>query len=305
MMKKTITMLLCLSLLLCGAGLAEEAAGSAGAITMQAICEANSFAALTAKYALVGVNIINYDASGAETDSQYFGYGQGGEILFENSDGYSEYYAGADRAYIFDPATNQFSVRVFLDEAELASYKTSYQRLITYNEAETIASANTEEGIVTTQLALDEAAAASYEAALGVENASALAYEYVLDPETLEISQCSASVVADGAQVLLSTVYFTYAGEALTPPEFVESLANPESTRTVTLVYNDVSTEYVIAQDALLRYTVPDGYEAYASADKAPLPDASETGGADETIYLLPIEKIAADEEPAGAETAE
>ena len=130
-MKKTIGMLLCLTLLLCGAGFAEEEATADDAITMQAICEANSFATLTAKYALVGVNIINYAADGTETDSQYFGYGQNGEILFENSNGYSEYFAGADRAYVFDPDTNQFSVRVFLDEAELASYKTSSQRMIT------------------------------------------------------------------------------------------------------------------------------------------------------------------------------
>ena len=53
-MKKTIGMLLCLTLLLCGAGFAEEEATADDAITMQAICEANSFATLTAKYALVG-----------------------------------------------------------------------------------------------------------------------------------------------------------------------------------------------------------------------------------------------------------
>lgn len=299
-MKKTIGMLLCLTLLLCGVGFAEEEATADDAITMQAICEANSFATLTAKYALVGVNIINYAADGTETDSQYFGYGQNGEILFENSNGYSEYFAGADRAYVFDPDTNQFSVRVFLDEAELASYKTSYQRMITYNEAETIVSSSAEEGLVTTQIALDETAAASYETALGLENVSALSFVYTLDPETLEISQCTASVVADGTQVTMSSVFFTYSADALTPPEFVNSLANPESSRTVTLVYNDVSTEYTIAAEALLRYTVPEGYEAYADANRTPLPDATENAGANETIYLLPIEMV--DAESASAE---
>ena len=299
-MKKTIGMLLCLTLLLCGVGFAEEEATADDVITMQAICEANSFATLTAKYALVGVNIINYAADGTETDSQYFGYGQNGEILFENSDGYSEYFAGVDRAYVFDPNTNQFSVRVFLDEAELASYKTSYQRMITYNEAESIVSSSAEEGLVTTQIALDETAAASYETALGLENVSALSFVYTLDPETLEISQCTASVVADGTQVTMSSVFFTYSADALTPPEFVNSLANPESTRTVTLVYNDVSTEYTIAAEALLRYTVPEGYEAYADANRTPLPDATENAGANETIYLLPIEM--ADAESASAE---
>ena len=154
--------------------------------------------------------------------------------------------------------------------------------------------------LVTTQIALDETAAASYETALGLENVSALSFVYTLDPETLEISQCTASVVADGTQVTMSSVFFTYSADALTPPEFVNSLANPESSRTVTLVYNDVSTEYTIAAEALLRYTVPEGYEAYADANRTPLPDATENAGANETIYLLPIEM--ADAESASAE---
>ena len=189
---------------------------------------------------------------------------------------------------------------MFLDEAELASYKTSYQRMITYNEAESIVSSSAEEGLVTTQIALDETAAASYETTLGLENVSALSFVYTLDPETLEISQCTASVVADGTQVTMSSVFFTYSADVLTPPEFVNSLANPESTRTVTLVYNDVSTEYTIAAEALLRYTVPEGYEAYADANRTPLPDATENAGANETIYLLPIEMV--DAESASAE---
>jgi hypothetical protein len=307
MKQKTIVLVLCaalaLSLSACGSGTpaasdSSFASSAAQQVTMQQIVDANSFRSATLKsHTTLRMERISTNADGTASQQTVLeicvdgdGYmvknnvqtTENGEIVWN----YEDCVSGG----IGYGSTTDGPLTLLFPERRLEGYWDTIQECIisvdTVNEAIVSQEVNGEVLTVTTR-----ASYADYGPYLWENDAAdvdELEYVYVCDAETLEMESISTFGISGDSRRLMEQTDITYSDEPLTLPDYWEQMANPETTRTLTLHMDGKVQSFTVGADSLFSIDIPAGYNFYANPEGTTLAtDVQVEPGQDRELYVL------------------